>query len=257
MRLVDVHAHLHMSHFAGDLPDVIERAARAGVERIVCPGIDLASSRRCVELARSFSGCIHAAVGIHPNHSAEAGPDDLRRIEELAALPEVVAIGETGLDLYRRTAEPAEQARAFREHARIALAVGKPLIVHARKADEETLRILAEAGAALRAVRHYFDGSPAWAERYVEAGLHLSVGGAVTREGYRKLKQAVGAIPADRLLLETDCPYQTPASKAGGRNEPAFIAETLEAVAGLRGESPPAVAAATTANAEALFFAGG
>ena len=139
---------------------------------------------------------------------------------------------------------------------RLALAVGKPIIVHSRKADDEVLRVLSEDGEGVRGVRHCFDGSAQLAARYIERGLCVSVGGAVTRPGYKKLKAAVRSLPADRLLVETDCPYQCPASRAGERNEPAFILETVEAIAALRGEAPAGLARTTTHNARRLFFAG-
>ncbi len=254
MQIFDVHAHLEMPEFAADLTAVLDRAARAGVDRILCVATDLPSSRRCIELARRFPGRLCAAVGIHPNHRSRARPEDMREIERLASMPEVVAIGETGLDFHHDFTAPEQQTAAFRQHVRLALAAGKPLIVHSRKSDEEVLRILSQGTEAVRGVRHCFDGSAQVAARYVELGLHVSFGGAVTRPGHKKLKAAARSLPAGRLLVETDCPYQAPAQHAGTRNEPAFIIETLEALAALRQETTDSLASTTTRNAVRLFL---
>ncbi len=253
MQVTDTHAHLDAPQFADDLDDVLLRAARAGVRRILCVGTDLRSSRRCVELAALYPDTIRAAVGIHPNYWAQAGPDDWAEIEELAGRPEVVAVGESGLDFHYTHTPREAQAEALRLHVRLARRAGKPLVIHARKADEEVLAVLREEAPAPGGVRHCFDRPLAAAEGYLALGYHVAVGAAATRPGYVKLKQAVRALPADRLLLETDCPYQSPAARPGERNEPAFIVETLQAVAALRNEEPEAVAAQTTRNAAALF----
>jgi TatD DNase family protein len=256
MSIIDTHAHLDAPEFRDDLEDVLERARRAGVGRIICVGTDLGSSRRCVELARHHAGMVWAAAGIHPNDWSSTAPGDFAELERLAALPEVVAVGETGLDFYRDRTPPEVQAAGFRRHMELALALDKPLIVHARKSDEQVLEELARAGAGLRGVRHCFDGTPEIAEGYLACGFSVAVGGIVTRPGYKRLKAALCALPADRLMVETDCPYQTPASRAGSRNEPAFIVETLRALAELRGETLEQVATSTTVAAEALLFPG-
>jgi TatD DNase family protein len=253
MQLMDTHAHLDAPEFEADLDDVLRRAAEAGVGAILCVGTDLPSSMRCMALAGRYPDRIRAAVGIHPNYWAQAGPDDWARVEELALSPEVVAVGESGLDFhYTYTAREA-QADGLRRHIRLARRAGKPLIIHARKADEAVLSVLREEGPTPDGVRHCFDRPFAAAEGYLGMGYHVAVGGAVTRPGYVKFKQAVRALPPDRLLLETDCPYQSPAAHAGRRNEPAFMVDTLDAVAVLLGEEPQSVAARTTRNAAALF----
>jgi len=261
MRIVDVHAHLTMPEFAPDLPEVLAHAAAAGVEMMLCVGTDLRSSDQCVELARRFPGRIWAAAGIHPNDAGEAGAQDLVSLCELCKHAEVVAVGETGLDFHHAFTPRDLQTWAFREHIRLARETGKPLVVHARKSDDEVLAILAEEAAAaspeeasLRGVRHCFDASLQIAARYVEQGFYISFGGILTQIGYKKVKAAAAALPAERLLVETDCPYQAPASCAGARNEPAFIVETVRALAVLRSETPESVADVTTSNARSLFF---
>jgi TatD DNase family protein len=256
MRIVDTHTHLYMPQFEGELDAVLERGDAAGVARMVCVGVDLESSRQCVELARAHPGRIGAAVGIHPNDWAEAATGDMEAVTELAALQEVVAVGETGLDLHYDHTPPEDQTEGLRRHIELARDLGKPLILHARKADERMLEVLREFARPLRGVRHCFDGSQAIAEAYLDAGLHVSFGGAVTRQGHKKLKAAAAAVPDDRLLVETDCPYQSPARYAGQRNEPAYVFEVVRALAALRDVTPEQIAALTTANAERLFFRG-
>jgi TatD DNase family protein len=244
-----------MLTFAEDLDAVLQRADEAGVKRMVCVGTDAASSARCVEMARRYPHTLVATVGIHPNHWAEAAPGDMDRVRELAALPEVVGIGETGLDYHHEFTPRDAQVEAFEKHIDLALTVRKPLVVHARESDDDVLEVLRDAGARLAGVRHCFEGTQEMAERYCETGLRISLGAAVTRPGYKKLKAAVAALPCESLLIETDCPYQAPHSHAGQRNEPAFILETARAVAEVRGVTLVEIAARTTANALALFFA--
>jgi len=252
MDITDVHAHLDDEAFRDDLQAVLARARNVGVRRFICVGTRPGSSRDCLALAGRHPGRIYAAVGIHPNYWAEVGPDDWGQVEELAELPGVVAVGETGLDFHHDHTPRQAQADAFARHIALARRSGKPLIVHCRKADDAVLAILADAGP-LRGVRHCFDRPLPVAQAYIELGFHISVGAAVTRPGYVRLKKALRAIPLDRLLLETDCPYQAPVSHAGERNEPAFITLTLEALAALRGMKPAELAEVTTRNAQALF----
>jgi TatD DNase family protein len=254
MDLVDTHAHLALPAFEDDLEQVLTRAERTGVRRIVSVGTDPESSRRCLELAARYPGHILATAGIHPSHWSQIEPGGMAYIEELARDPRIVAVGETGLDFHYDHPLPADQVEAFERHVALALAVGKPIIIHSRKADNAVLNVLRGAGGQLSGVRHCFDRPIGAALPYLEMGLYVSVGAAVTREGYRRLKAAVREIPAERLLLETDCPYQSPPSHAGQRNEPALIVETLNAAAALRGEPPDILAATTTANAERLFL---
>lgn len=254
--IVDTHAHLDAPQFDGDLPAVLHRAEKAGVARMICVATDRASADRCPALARRYPGRIWPTAGIHPNSWSDAARGDFEHVQGLARNPLTVAVGETGLDFHHEHTPRAEQVRAFERHVELALAVGKPVIVHARNSDDEVLDVLRSAGDGLRGVRHCFDRPMDVAERYLELGFFVALGAAVTRPGYKRFKAAARELPADRILLETDCPYQSPASRAGGRNEPAYIVETLEALAELRDEPPEHLAAVTTANAERLFFPG-
>jgi len=254
MELVDTHAHLDMPEFEADLVDVLQRAAESGVGRILCVGTTLESSRACIEMAHRFPGRVHAAVGLHPNYCAEAAEGDLEQIRALAHHPQVVAIGETGMDFHHDYAPRELQARCFREHVRLSLSEDKPLIIHARKADEEALAILREEAQLLHGVRHCFDGSSEAAAGYLKLGLHVAFGGIITREGQKRVKVAARTVPAARLLVETDCPYMAPPAVKVGRNEPAFIVHTVNALAALRNVTPDEIAAITTRNAARLFF---
>ena len=256
MEITDTHAHLDLPEFEQDMLQVIERAGEAGVGKIICVGTTVQSSRKCIELAGRFPGRIYASVGIHPNYCAQAEPDDFKQIEALAQLAEVVAIGETGLDFHHDYASPELQASYFRNHVELSLSAGKPVIIHARNADKEAVDILRGISRSLHGLRHCFDGSAQDAAPYIELGMHISFGGIVTRPGHKKLKAAAHLVPDDRLLVETDCPYMTPAEAQGGRNEPAFILHTVKALAALRNAEPAKIAALTTRNAERLFFGG-
>ncbi|MGD2175061.1 MAG: TatD family hydrolase [Candidatus Brocadiaceae bacterium] len=253
MEIIDTHTHLNLPEFEKDLEAVLERARRAGVAAMLCVGMDLASSRRAVRLARAFPDQIRAAVGIHPNHWGEARSGDFARIEELATAPEVIAIGETGLDLFRGYTGPQDQALGFRRHLVLARALGKPVIIHSRKADPQVLEVLGEEGNRVRGVRHCFDRPAGVANQYLDLGFHLSVAAAVSRPGYKRLKQALRSVPIDRLLVETDCPYQTPEPHGQARNEPAFITANLRGLAEVIGTDAEELAARTTANARTLL----
>jgi TatD DNase family protein len=256
MELVDTHAHLDVPEFEADLVEVLERAASVGVGRIVCVGTTLESSRACIQLARRYHGRIFAAVGVHPNYCAEAGEGDFEEIRALATLPEVVAVGETGLDFHHDFAPRELQLARLRDHVSLSLSVGKPLILHARKADEELISVLREQARLLHGVRHCFDAEPRAAGAYLELGLHVAFGGLVARPGYKRVKAAAEKMPSNRLLVETDCPYMAPSQVKTGRNEPAFIEHTVRALAGIRRSTPEEIAEVTTRNAASLFFAG-
>jgi TatD DNase family protein len=252
--LIDTHAHLDDARF-GDLPAVLDRATAAGVARVLTIGIDRATSEASVALARQYP-MLAAAVAIQPNHAAEAGPDDFARISELAADPLVVAVGETGLDRYWDRAPFALQEDFFVRHLHLARRVGKPVVIHCRQAEADVVRVLAgdfAASGPVPGVMHSFSGDLATAEACLGLGLHVSFAGMVTYKNAAALREVAKAVPADRLLVETDSPYLAPEPVRGKRNEPAFVAHTLRRLAEVRGEDAEALAAATTTNARRLF----
>jgi TatD DNase family protein len=250
--LVDTHAHLADRRFAGDLAAVLDRAWAAGLQGIVVVGYDLASSRAAVRLAAGDER-LWAAVGIHPHAAVDATDDALAEIESLAGQRRVVAIGECGLDFYRDLAPRDAQRRAFAAQLGLAARLQLTVVVHSREAMAETLAMLEGAPLPAGGVMHCFDGTAADGRRAVDLGLYLSCAGPLTYRRDPTLADALAAAPLDRLVLETDCPYLSPQSRRGERNEPKYVLAVAEALARVRGLTLADVAAATSANAGALF----
>ncbi|HMB70213.1 MAG TPA: TatD family hydrolase [bacterium] len=226
--MIDSHCHLNLTDYADDLDDVIARAEDAGVHGILVPGIGLEECRRAVEIAARFPS-VRAAVGIHPHEALQWGPVAEERLREWARLPEVVAIGEVGLDFYREWSPYDAQREAYAAQLRLARELDLPVIVHDRNAHEEVLDGLAAVGG-LRGQLHCFSGGPAEAERAVEMGFHLSFTGTLTF-GKGKPDRVLKRVPPERLLLETDSPYMTPVPHRGTRNEPSYVRLVGEALA--------------------------
>lgn len=252
--LVDTHAHLMDTAFASDLADVLDRAAGAGVRAIVCVGYDEQSSRQAVELASRYPQ-IAATVGVHPNYAGQAGPGDFQAIRQLARHPRVVGIGETGLDNVRQYTAPAVQRDWFHRHLDLAAETNLPVIVHNREADDETASTIVEWAASTRGrgVLHCFSGSSTMLDASARSGFMTSFAGPVTFKSAAALHELARQASADRLLVETDCPYLTPAPHRGKRNEPAHVRHTAEQLALLRGVSLADIADQTTANAVKIF----
>lgn len=251
--LVDTHAHLNSDRYRGDLSQVLGRAAAAGVGRMVVVGFDLDSSKQAHELARRHSG-IAAAVGIHPHDAEKADLAALREIERLASRPEMVAVGETGLDFYRDLSPRAEQERVFRVHLSLASRLRKPVIIHDRDAHADVLRVVRSEGLGpAGGVMHCFSGDWRLAEECLALGFYISIAGPVTFDSARPLHEVARRVPLNRLLVETDCPYLTPHPFRGQRNEPAHVRLVAEKVAQLKEMPLKELARATTANAVALF----
>ncbi len=254
MRLVDTHAHLHVPEFAGDLDDVLARARAAGVVSFVTIGTDRETNAAAVALAERRPE-VHATVGVHPHDAAEATDADFAEMERLARdSARVVALGEMGLDFFRNLSPPAIQARVFRRQLDMARRVGKPVVIHCRDAHAETLAILAEARVEeIGGVMHCFSGDLDVARRCLDLGLYLSLAGPVTYKNARALPDVARLAPADRIVIETDCPFLPPQPHRGQRNEPAYLALTAARVAELRGVAPEALAETLSDNAARLF----
>lgn len=250
--LVDTHAHLTARAFAPDRTSVLERARQAGVRRVVVVGYDLPSSRAAAQLAERHPMLI-ATVGIHPHHAEAADDATLAELRELAVRPRVVAIGETGLDFYRRLAPADRQRFAFRRQLELAVEANLPVVVHSRDAVPDALGMIEQAHLLRGAVLHCFDGGVAEAQRAAELGLHLSYAGTLTYRTDPDLAATAAAVPPDRVVVETDAPYLTPQPWRGQRNEPAYVRAVAERLAEIWGTSYEDVAATTTANAVRLF----
>ena len=250
--LVDTHAHLNFPQFLGEEEATIRRAREAGVECIVNVGTNLDVSRRALDLALRHEG-IHATVGFHPHDVHLADAAGLNALKRLASNEKVVAVGETGLDFFRNYAPRTLQERIFRLHIRLARQEGLPLVIHSRGAEDRVMEILeAEGGIASGGVLHCFGGGPDQARRAVDLGFHLGFGGTVTYKRSTSLSVALG-IPHDRVLLETDCPYLAPVPHRGRRNEPAYVRQVAEFLAGCADEPMDRLAVRTTENARRLF----
>lgn len=254
--LADTHAHLDFEDFDPDRDEVLRRAADAGVECIVVPGIDVKTSRAAVALAERY-GMVYAAAGIHPNDAHLAAPGDMDEIRRLATHPRVVALGETGLDYYRDRAPRDVQAELFRAHLDLARETGLPLIVHFRNVGDDGVALIGEERfRETRGVFHSFGGSAAFAERMVALGWYVGFTGPLT---YKKSDRvsAAEAVPLERILVETDSPFLAPRCHRGTRNEPAYVTEIVEKLAEIKGVPVAEAVAATGKNARELFGIGG
>ena len=258
--LVDTHAHLDFAKFDADRPAVMERARAAGVGTIVNVGTDLTSSRRAVDLAEQYEA-VYAAVGMHPHGAKTLDGATLAQLRELAQKPKVVAVGEIGLDYYRDLSPRDAQRRAFQAQLAWAARLGKPVIIHDRDAHDEILEGLTNWAAGLEnstlagrlGVLHTFSGDLDMAKTSIDLGFYISISGPVTYRNARQLPGIVRALPLDRLLVETDCPFLAPEPYRGKRNEPAYTRLVAERIAELRDISFDDLAGATTANAHRLF----
>ncbi|WP_298462617.1 TatD family hydrolase [uncultured Mitsuokella sp.] len=252
--LVDTHTHLNDAKFAEDCESVIARAREAGVTRMINMGDTLASSEQAVTLAEAHEG-LYAGVGIHPEEAFEmtAREDDI--LAAWAAKPEVVAIGEIGLDYYWEK-DPDKrrlQQRIFIRQLDLARQLHLPVCIHDRDAHGDTLAILKREGRGIRGVLHCYSGSLEMARELLKLGWYLGVDGPLTFKNAAKLPEIVRAMPLERLLVETDAPYMAPVPMRGKRNEPSFVRFVAAKVAELRGLSLEEVARVTTRNAENLY----
>jgi TatD DNase family protein len=251
------------------VPGVLAAAHAAGIERVITVGIDLESSRWSAQCAAEYPS-VFAAVAIHPNNTAAAagvaggetaaeGGDVasadvvLAEIETLAALPQVRAVGETGLDYYRDHSDPTLQREWFRAHIGIAKRTGKALVIHDREAHDDVLRILAEEGAPDKVVFHCFSGDEQMAKRCADQGYVMSFAGNLTFASAQNLRDAAAVAPADLLLVETDAPFLTPVPHRGKPNSPALAAYTVRRLAEVKNMDLAELCTLVTATGERIF----
>ena len=225
------------------------RAVDEGVSRILTVGVDLASSRRALDLSRGYDG-VFAAVGIHPSR-ADTQAEDFAQIRALATEGDVCAIGEIGLDYYRETVDRETQMKAFFAQIELAVALRLPVIVHDREAHDDILEML--IGSDVRGVLHCFSGDLALAARAVSGGFYISIAGNVTYKAAETLHAVAREVPLERLLLETDSPFLPPQPWRGQRNEPTHVTAVAEKVAEIRGMPVEEIAVTTSENAGRLF----
>ena len=251
MLLVDSHTHIDAAEFDPDRDAVLARARAAGVTRQLVAGIDAAGWPKLREVCASAPG-LFPAYGLHPLFLARHQPRHLEELRGWIERERPLALGECGLDYWAEGLDRGDQDRYFRAQLELAAEAGLPVIVHARRAVEETLLVLRDYNG-LRGVVHSFSGSRQQAERLWEHGFLLGIGGPVTYARAKRLRRLVADMPIEHLLLETDSPDQPDCHTQGLRNEPARLVTVLEAIAALRDEPAESIAAATTANAERLF----
>lgn len=252
--IVDTHAHLTDENFT-ELQPFLTQAREAGVGKIIVIATTLEDSRQCLELVSKHDE-LRAAVGIHPNNCCQVKEGDWEKIVGLCSEEGVVALGETGLDKYWDDCPWEIQVDYFKRHLQLSRETSLPVVVHTRQCAEETLGILTEEAGhgPVHGVMHSFTGPRAVAEGCLELGMYISFAGMVTFKNAKEIQEIAEQIPDDRILVETDSPYLTPAPHRGKRpNHPAFVAHTLEFLAELRGVSKSLLAEQTTANAFRLF----
>lgn len=257
--LVDIGVNLTSKAFRKDMDEVIARARKAGVTRMVVTGTSPAESERAAELAALMPGTLWATAGVHPHHARDCDAGTLDALRALAARPEVVAIGECGLDYNRNFSPPEAQRQWFEAQVALAAELGLPLFLHEREAAGDLLAILRRHRDRVpAAVVHCFTGSEEALDAYLALDLHIGITGWICDERRgTHLHEIVGKIPRDRLMLETDAPYLVPRTlkppPRNRRNEPGFLPHVLDTVARCTGRDPAEVAADTTAVATRFF----
>lgn len=251
--LFDTHVHLNAEQYKEDLEEVINRAQSEGVSNMVVVGFDTPTITKAIELAEKYS-FIYASVGWHPVDAIDMTEQDLIWLEELAAHPKVVALGEMGLDYHWDKSPKDIQKEVFRKQISLAKRVKLPIIIHNREATQDIVNILKEEGAEeVGGIMHCFSGSKETAKECMDMNFYISFGGPVTFKNAKSVKEVASVIPLDKLLIETDCPYLTPHPFRGKRNEPSYVKLVAEEIAELKTLSYEEIASITTTNAKKLF----
>jgi TatD DNase family protein len=257
METIDIGVNLAHDSFDADRDAVMQRAAQAGVSQMIVTGSSIDSTRKAIDFSAAHPGMLFATAGVHPHHAADVTTDTLPALQELARDSHVVAVGECGLDYFRDLSPRDLQRRAFAWQLEIAAATGKPVFLHQRDAHDDFIAILREHRIT-HGVAHCFTAGNQERDAYLELGLHIGITGWINdeRRGL-SLRDVVKGIPADRLLIESDAPYLMPRdikpAPKTRRNEPAYLPYVVRAIASARGETPEAVATASTAAARKLF----
>ncbi|MBV9746354.1 MAG: TatD family hydrolase [Acidobacteriia bacterium] len=254
MKLVDSHCHLDDKQFDSDREETVARARAAGVETMLAIGTgegppDLEAA---IRLAEQF-GFVYATVGVHPHDAAKTTEETFEHIRRLLHHPKVLAIGEIGLDYHYDFSPREVQRAAFERQLELAAQAKLPVVIHTREAWDDTISIL-RAASPDSGIMHCFTGDADQARQALDLGFHLAFGGVLTFPKAEIVREAARITPADRLLVETDCPYLAPVPMRGKRNEPAFLVETVRRLADVRGCRAEEIAAQTTRNFERLIL---
>jgi TatD DNase family protein len=254
MELIDTHCHLTFEQLANDIEAVLARSVAEGITSWITVGTDPQQNRKAVELSEKFKN-IYAAVGIHPHDARDVTAEMLTELKELAKNEKVVAIGETGLDYHYNHSSPSDQKRAFAAQLKIAKELNLPVIIHSRKAFDETMEILDQYGRGTKGVVfHCYSGSAAQAKIVLDYGFYISFTGVVTFKNADLTRKAAEIVPTDRLMLETDCPYMSPEPVRKQKiNEPALMIHTAMYLAELKQMDLTDFADAVTATSKSFF----
>jgi len=253
--LFDTHSHLEMDDYEDDRNEVIKRAEEKGIKYIINVGSDMDANRRALRLSEKYPS-VYPSIGIHPHDAKTLNDEIYRELCDLAKDPLVVAIGEIGLDYHYMNSPKDIQMKAFKEQIKLARQHNLPIIVHSRKARDDTLNILRQEAKGLRGVLHCFSGDPEMAKEAMSMGFYISIAGPVTFKNANRLREITSIIPDEYLLIETDAPYLSPVPMRGKRNEPSFLRYTAEVIAEIRGVTISDIARITTLNAKRLFRIG-
>lgn len=253
--IIDTHCHLDFKEFDPDRDEVIDRAKKAGVERIINVGSSIEGTKRAIYLAGRYD-TVYATLGVHPHEAKTVTDAVMSDFRKLAKQPRVVAVGEVGLDYYRNLSPKEEQIEAFRSFIELALELDLPLIIHSREADDDIISVLSEYEQRIKGVVHCFSGDAAFLKKCLGLGLYVSFTCNLTFKNAKSLRETAKQTPVERLMLETDAPYLAPQDLRGKRNEPAnltFLVEEWSRILGLSGEDIERI---TTHNANRLFNLG-
>ncbi len=254
MRLIDSHCHLDDKQFDGDREEMIQRARGAGVGTMLSIGTgDGPPDLECAIRLAERHPFVYATIGVHPHEARKATLETFDRMRELAKHPRVLAIGEIGLDYHYDFSPRQTQREVFAAQLDLASESGLPIVIHTREAWDDTLEAVRAWGHPVRGIMHCFTGSREQAKQALDLGFHLAFGGVLTFPKAEEVREAARLCPADRLLVETDCPYLAPVPHRGKRNEPAFLVETVKRLAMARGEDAEEVAERTAGNFEELL----
>ena len=257
--LIDIGVNLTGSSFIDDLDQVVKSAVDDGVEKMLVTGTDVLHSQAALSLAQRYPGILYATAGIHPHHASECQPADINRIHELAHAPEVVAMGECGLDYNRNYSSPDAQRSCFEQQLQLAVDVQKPVFLHQRDAHGDYVRLLKKyLNNIPSAVAHCFTGTEQQLHEYLDMGLYIGITGWICDERRgQALKSMVKQIPLGRLMLETDAPYllprDLPEKPKSRRNEPKYLPHICETVAQCFGVSTDVIASHSSRNASDCF----
>jgi TatD DNase family protein len=249
--IIDTHAHYDNERYKHDRHELLKTLPENGIEKIINIGCDLKTSKAAIKLAEKYS-YVFATVGAHPHYAKGLNDGMVRELEKMCENKKVVGFGEIGLDFFHNFSPQDTQRFWFKRLLKLTAELKLPAIIHSRDANDEVFETIA-ASTVRRGVIHSFSGDAALAKAYVEMGFHIGINGVVTFKKTDVLKEAVAAIPLEKILLETDCPYLAPEPHRGKRNESSFIPYIAEVVAEIKGETSEKICEITSENAKELF----